>query len=60
MRPNRLFADEIADQRIPRVVLSDRVKEYIIEAVLNGDLKPGDRIIESSMARRLCAKPSAT
>ena len=23
--------------QIPRVVLSDRVKEYIVEAVLNGD-----------------------
>ncbi len=53
MHPSRLLADDISDQRIPRVVLSDRVKEYIIEAVLNGDLKPGDRIIESSMARRL-------
>ncbi len=38
---------------IPRIVLSDRVKEYIVEAVLNGELKPGDRIVESSMARRL-------
>ena len=41
------------DRRIPRVVLSDRVKEYIVEAVLNGELKPGDRIVESSMARQL-------
>ncbi len=38
---------------LPRVALSDRVKEYIIEAVLNGELKPGDRIVESSMARHL-------
>lgn len=38
---------------LPRIALSDRVKEYIIEAVLNGDLKPGDRIVESSMARQL-------
>jgi DNA-binding GntR family transcriptional regulator len=53
MHPSRLLAEDTSDQRIPRVVLSDRVKEYIIEAVLNGDLKPGDRIIESSMARRL-------
>lgn len=41
------------DKRIPRVVLSDRVKEYIVEAVLSGELKPGDRIVESSMARQL-------
>jgi DNA-binding GntR family transcriptional regulator len=43
----------IEDKRIPRVVLSDRVKEYIVEAVLSGELKPGDRIVESSMARQL-------
>lgn len=38
---------------LPRVVLSDQVKEYVVEAVLNGDLKPGDRIVESSLARQL-------
>ncbi len=38
---------------LPRIALSDRVKEYIIEAVLNGELKTGDRIVESSMARQL-------
>ena len=38
---------------VPRIVLSDRVKEHIIEAVLSGELKPGDRIVESSMARQL-------
>jgi DNA-binding GntR family transcriptional regulator len=41
------------ERHLPRVVLSDRVKEYIVEAVLNGDLKPGERIVESSMAREL-------
>ena len=44
---------ELEDKRIPRVVLSDRVKEFIVEAVLNGELKPGDRIVESSLARQL-------
>ncbi len=44
-------ADE--GQYLPRVVLSDRVKEYIVDAVLNGDLEPGDRIVESSLARQL-------
>jgi len=38
---------------IPRVVLSERIKEFIVQAVLSGDLKPGDRIVESSMARQL-------
>jgi DNA-binding GntR family transcriptional regulator len=41
------------DRHLPRVVLSDRVKEYIVEAVLSGELRPGDRIVESSMAREL-------
>ena len=40
-------------RHLPRVVLSDRVKEYIVEAVLSGEFKPGDRIVESSMAREL-------
>lgn len=41
------------ERHLPRVVLSDRVKDYIVEAVLTGDLKPGERIVESSMAREL-------
>ncbi len=40
-------------KQIPRLVLSDHVKEHIVEAVLNGELKPGDRIVESSLARQL-------
>lgn len=40
-------------KQIPRLVLSDWIKEYIIEAVLSGELKPGDRIVESSLAREL-------
>jgi DNA-binding GntR family transcriptional regulator len=44
---------EAEDRHIPRVVLSDRVKEFIVESVLSGELKPGDRIVESSMARQL-------
>jgi len=44
-------ADE--GQHLPRIVLSDRVKEHIVDAVLNGELKPGDRIVESSLARQL-------
>jgi DNA-binding GntR family transcriptional regulator len=41
------------NRHVPRVVLSDRVKEYIVEAVLSGELKPGDRIVENNMARLL-------
>ena len=44
---------EREEKHIPRVVLSDRVKEYIVEAVLSGELKPGERIVESSLAREL-------
>lgn len=40
-------------RHLPRVVLSDRVKEYIVEAVLSGEFKPGDRIVESTLARNL-------
>jgi len=43
----------VGSRQIPRVVLSDRVKEYIVEAVLNGELGPGDRIVESTLARQL-------
>jgi DNA-binding GntR family transcriptional regulator len=54
MSLNHLHPDsEAEDRRLPRVVLSDRVKEFIVEAVLSGELKPGERIVESSMARQL-------
>lgn len=38
---------------IPRVVLSERIKEYIVQAVLSGEFKPGERIVESALARQL-------
>jgi DNA-binding GntR family transcriptional regulator len=44
---------ELENKHVPRVVLSDRVKQYIVEAVLSGELKPGDRIVENSMAHLL-------
>jgi DNA-binding GntR family transcriptional regulator len=50
-RRNSNFDTE--DRHIPRIVLSDRVKDFIVEAVLSGEFKPGDRIVESSMARQL-------
>lgn len=50
---NSQLASEVEDRHIPRIVLSDRVKEFIVEAVLSGELKPGERIVESSMAREL-------
>jgi DNA-binding GntR family transcriptional regulator len=34
-------------------LLSDRVRDFIIEAIRAGEFKPGDRIVESSLARKL-------
>ena len=36
-----------------RVVLSEQVKDFIMEAILDGEFKPGDRVVESALARRL-------
>ncbi len=36
-----------------RVVLGDQVKEYVIEAIMSGEFEPGDRVVASSLARRL-------
>ncbi|HMQ56895.1 MAG TPA: GntR family transcriptional regulator [Anaerolineae bacterium] len=45
--------DEAIIEIPPRVVLSQHIKEYIIEAILNGKLNPGDRIVETALARQL-------
>lgn len=38
---------------LARLVLSEQVKKYVVEAILSGELKPGDRIVESALARQL-------
>lgn len=38
---------------VSRTVLSDQVKDFIVELILSGELKPGARVVESSLARRL-------
>ncbi|MFP4344727.1 MAG: GntR family transcriptional regulator [Anaerolineales bacterium] len=38
---------------LTRVVLSEQVKEHIVEAILKGEFQPGERIIESALAREL-------
>ncbi len=43
---------ETADMLLPRVMLSQRVKEYIVQAILKGEYQPGDRIMETNLARR--------
>jgi DNA-binding GntR family transcriptional regulator len=41
------------DPQISRVVLSDQIKEYIVNAILSGEYEPGDRVVESALARKL-------
>jgi len=38
---------------LERVVLGDQVKEYVIEAIMSGEFQPGDRLVASSLAKRL-------
>lgn len=38
---------------LPRTVLSNQIKEIIINEIISGELKPGERIIENSLTRRL-------
>jgi DNA-binding GntR family transcriptional regulator len=45
--------ETVGQETLPRTMLSDRVKEYIVEAILTRQLQPGDRIVETSLARRL-------
>ena len=43
---------ETVDTRFPHVMLSQRVKEYIVEAILKGEYKPRERIRETNLAHR--------
>lgn len=36
-----------------RVVLGDKVTEFVIEAIMNGEYRPGDRVVASALGRRL-------
>lgn len=38
---------------LEKVSLSDRVKAYVIDAIMKGELKPGQRVVESALARSL-------
>jgi DNA-binding GntR family transcriptional regulator len=42
----------MGDSNIERKVLSEQIKEQLMEAILDGELKPGDRLIENVLARR--------
>ena len=38
---------------IQRVVLSDQVKEELLDGIMSGRFQPGDRLVESQIARRM-------
>jgi len=38
---------------IDRTVLRDQIREYLIDAILNGHFKEGDRIVETRIAKQL-------
>ena len=38
---------------IQRVVLSDQVKEELLDGIMSGRRQPGDRLVESQIARRM-------
>lgn len=44
---------------LKRRVLRDDVAEYLMESILQGDLNPGDKIIESKLARELSISQGA-
>jgi DNA-binding GntR family transcriptional regulator len=44
------YPDSVA---LDRVVLGDKVTEFVIGAILNGEYRPGDRVVASTLARRL-------
>lgn len=41
------------DGRLGRRVLREDIKEYLVDAILNGTYKPGDRIVETRVAQQL-------
>lgn len=43
----------MANNGLKRMVLSDQVKDYIVRMILDGELAPGERVVESALARDL-------
>jgi DNA-binding GntR family transcriptional regulator len=43
----------VTSSALPRSVLADRVKEWLLEAILNGSYPPDSRIIETAVAKEL-------
>jgi DNA-binding GntR family transcriptional regulator len=44
--------DGVLDEHFQHVMLSQRVKEHIVQAILKGEYQPRERIRETSLARR--------
>ena len=44
---------------LKRRVLRDDVAEYLMESILKGELNPGDKIVESKLARELSISQGA-
>jgi DNA-binding GntR family transcriptional regulator len=38
---------------LDRFVLGDKVTEFVIEAIMNGEYQPGDRVVASALGKRL-------
>jgi DNA-binding GntR family transcriptional regulator len=52
--PDTLHPRSQNDEEIlPRKMLSRQVKEFIVDAILNGTYKAGDRIVEMTLAKQL-------
>ncbi|WP_409300015.1 GntR family transcriptional regulator [Peribacillus sp. SCS-155] len=47
------WLDSIKEPAIKRTMLRDEVKDYLLEAILNGNLKPEERIVETKVAKHL-------
>jgi DNA-binding GntR family transcriptional regulator len=43
----------VTSSALPRSVLADQVKEWILEAILNGSYPPDSRIVETAVAKEL-------
>ena len=43
----------MSSQALPRSVLADQVKEWLLEAILNGSYPPDSRIVETAVAKEL-------
>jgi DNA-binding GntR family transcriptional regulator len=54
----RLGETEAADRLVQKEVLRDKIAKVLREWILNGTFKPGDRIVEYVLARRLRVSPT--